>query len=92
MRPSNMTSDAVGQREQLVEVLADQQHGRAARCARRRIAVVDLGDGGEVEAEEGLAAMSTDDLLGQLAREHRALDVAARQRADRRVGAVRSSP
>src|SRR6266404_8829951 len=42
--------DAVREREDLVEVRADEQHGRAA-VARVEDARADLGDGGEVEAE-----------------------------------------
>jgi hypothetical protein len=43
--------DAIGEREQFVEVLADQQDGRA-RVSRGQDPVVDLGDGREVKPED----------------------------------------
>ncbi len=51
MRPSQITTMRSDDLQQLVEVLADEQHGRAV-VARRQQPVVDLGHRGEVEAED----------------------------------------
>jgi hypothetical protein len=76
--------DAVGQFHHLVEILAHQQHGRA-RVPRRHDPRPDLGHGREVEPEAGVRDDEQSDLPGQFARQHRALDVAARERGDGRV-------
>ena len=76
--------DAVGKLEQLVEVLADQQDG-GATVANRHDLGVDLRDGGEVEAEAGIGRDHDGDLTAELPRQHRALDIAARELADRRI-------
>ena len=72
--------EAVGQLEQLVEILAHQQHGGAA-IARRHDLRVDVGDRREVEAEHRIGGDQHIDLARQLARQHGALDIAARERA-----------
>ena len=77
--------DAVGQLQDLVEVLADQQHRRAG-VAGRHDPGADLGDGGEVEAEAGIGHDEEVDRVGELARQHGPLHVAAGQRGDRRLG------
>ena len=80
-RPSPRRDDSA---QQLVEILADQQHAAPAGIARRAMRCMDLG-GGEVQAEAGLATISTVGSSAQLARQHGALHVAARQRLDRRL-------
>jgi hypothetical protein len=55
---ADMTATAVGQFEDLVEILADQQHRRAAVALFHDLAA-DFGDRGEVEPEAGLATIST---------------------------------
>ena len=83
--------DAVGELEQLVEVLADEEH-RGAAVARRHDLGMNLRDGGEVEAEAGIGGDHHVDLAAELAGEHGALDVAARKVADRRVGRAGPDP
>ena len=51
--PVRHDDDAIGQLQDLVEVLAHQQHGGTA-VAGLHDAGADLGDGREVEAEAGI--------------------------------------
>ena len=76
----------VSQFEQFVKVLADQQHGGAAIAGGDDLAV-NVGDGGEVQSEDGVGAAQHVHIAGKFARQHGALDVAAGERADRRVAA-----
>ena len=77
--------DAVGELEQLVEVLAHQQHGGTA-VARRHDLAADHGHGGEIQAEAGIGGDEDIDLAAELARQHDALHIAARELADGRFG------
>ncbi len=77
--------DAVGEFEDFVEVLGDEQHRRAAVALLHDLGA-DVGDGGEVEAEAGIGDDQHVDVAGEFAREHRALHVAAGEVADRRLG------
>ena len=79
--------DAVGELEQLVEVLAHQQH-RCAAVAHLHDLGVDLRHRGEIEPEAGISRDHHIDLATELARQHGALHVAAREIADRRVRAA----
>ena len=79
--------DPVGQLQQLVEILADQQHGGAA-VARLHDLGMDLGHRREIEPEAGIGGDQHLDVAAEFARQHGALHVAARQRRDRRVRAA----
>ena len=57
--PFRHDEDAVRELEDLVEVLADQEHGRAG-IACRDDARADLGDGGEIEPEAGIGRRPAD--------------------------------
>ena len=70
--------DAVRQRQQLVQVFADQQHGTAA-VAHVHQALVDFGHGRKVEAEHRVGDDHHVGIVAQLARQHGALHIAARQ-------------
>ena len=83
-----MTTMRSDELQDLVEVLADQQHGGAA-VARLHDAGADLGDGREVEAEAGIGDDQQVALARELARQHGALHVAAGQALDGGVGAGR---
>src|ERR1700719_3134044 len=78
--------DAVGEREQLVEVFADEQDGDAVVAGLDELRVDEI-DRRKIEAEAGIGG---DEYLRgagtQLAREHGTLDVAAGKVADGRVG------
>src|SRR6516165_5297355 len=67
--------DAIGQLEQLVEVLADQQH-RGAAVARRHKLAADLRDGGDVESKARVGDDQEFDLARELTRQHDPLHVA----------------
>ena len=73
--------DAIGEREDFVEVGADEQHGRAG-VARAHDARANLGHRGEIQAETRVGDDQQLHLAGQLARQHGALHVAAREVAD----------
>ena len=75
---------AIREFEQFVEVFADQQH-RGAAVTRGHDLGVNLRDRGEIQPEAGIGRDQDLDLAAELARQYRALDVAARQRRDRRV-------
>ena len=77
--------DAVGELQDFVEVLGDQQH-RGAAVALFDDLGANIGDGGEIEAEAGIGDDQHVDGAGEFAGEHRALHVAAGEVADRRVG------
>ena len=72
--------------EDFVEILRDEQHRRAAVALLHDLRA-DVGDGREVEAEAGIGDDQHVDVAGELARQHRALHVAAGEVADRRVSA-----
>ncbi len=74
----------VGQFQDLVQILAHQQHRRAG-VARRHDPGADLGHRGEIEPETGVGDDQQIDLAVQFAGQHRALHIAARQRRDRAV-------
>src|SRR5713101_4108446 len=69
-------NDAVGELQELVEVLAHQEHRRAA-VAHRDDLGVDLRDSREIEPEAGICRDHDIDVAAELARQHRALDIAA---------------
>ncbi len=76
--------DAVGDLEDLVEIVADKQNcGTAVR--RRDDLRVDLGDRLEVEAEARIGNYDETGSPGQLAGEDGALDIAAGERGDRSI-------
>src|SRR5258708_23697487 len=79
--------DPVGQLEQFIEVLADQQHRRAAVADRHDLGV-DLRDRGKIEPKAGIGRDHDIDLAAELACQHRALNVAAGELSDRRVDAA----
>ena len=68
--------ETIGELQKLVEIFADQQHGRAA-IARRHDLGVDLRDRGKVETETRIGGDQNVDLTGKLAGEHGALHIAA---------------
>ena len=70
--------------EQFVKVFADQQH-RGAAIARGHDLGVDLRHRREVEAETRIGGDQHFDVAAELARQHRALNVAAGQCRDRRI-------
>ena len=82
-RAARHHGDAVGELEDLVEVLRHQQHGGAAVALLHDLRA-DLGDRGEVEPEAGVGDDQHVDVAGELARQHGALHVAAREGRDRR--------
>ena len=79
--------DAVGHMQQFIQVLADHQHRRAL-VARGHQPGMHLGHGGEVQAEHRVADQQHLGIVAQLTRQHRALHIAARQRADGRALAL----
>ena len=86
--PAAHDDDAVGHMQQLVQVFTDHQHCRAA-VARRHQPRMHFGHGREVQAENRVADQQHLGRVRQLARQHRALHVAARQRSDGRAFALR---
>ena len=83
--------DAVGQFEQLVQVLAHQEH-RSARVAGGEDAVVDLRHRGEVEPEHRVRRDEHRGLPRQLTGQHRPLHIAPGQRGDERLRPPRLDP
>ena len=81
--------DAVGEFEHFVEILGDQQH-RGAAVALLDDLRANVGDGREIEAEAGIGDDQHVDVFREFAREHRALDIAAGEIADRRLGRAAS--
>ena len=79
--------DPVGEREDLVEVLGDQQHADAVRRRLAQVAVHGL-DRGDVEAARRRRGDEHARLALELAREHDLLQVAARELARRQLGAA----
>ncbi len=75
--------------QQFVQVLADHQH-RGAAIAGVDEPAMDLGDGDEVQSEDRVADQQHLGVVRQFPRQHRALDVAAGQRADRCVLVARA--
>ncbi len=76
--------DAVGDLEQLLEVLADHDHAAAARAEPEQL-VVDEGARRDVEAARRLRGDQHQGLERELAGEQRLLQVAARERAGARL-------
>ena len=74
--PWNITTQAIGEFEQLVEIFADQQHRRAA-VSRRHDLGVDLRHRREIQPEAGIGGDQDLDVAAEFARQHRALDIAA---------------
>ena len=70
---------AVGQFQQFVEILADQQY-RGAAIAGGHDLGMDLGHRGEIEPEAGIGGDQHLDLATEFPRQYRTLYVAARQR------------
>ena len=73
--------DAVGEFQDLVEVLRHQENGGAAVTLLHDLRP-NVGDRGEVEAEAGIGDDEHVDVAGQLAREYGALHIAAREIAN----------
>src|SRR5207248_11710241 len=83
--------DPVGESEDLVEVLAQQQHAHAVR--RRLVQVrVDALDRADVQAARGRSGDEHLRLPRELAGKHDLLQVAAREEANRRLRAGRRDP
>ena len=78
--PGVQHDDAVGEGQQLVEILGDQQHA-AAGVAQAAQLVVDVGVGADVEAPGGLGG-DEERRAGQRPGEQHLLQVAAREAAD----------
>ena len=77
--------DAVGQLEQLVQILADEENRGAAVPGSHHLRA-DLRHRREVEPEAGVGGDQHFHVPGQLARQHQALHVAPGEAADRGVG------
>jgi len=75
---------AVGELQQFVAIFAHQQNRRAAVAGGDNLAV-DVGDGGEIEAENRIGGDQDAHLAAEFARQRRSLDGAARKSGDRRV-------
>ena len=78
--------DAVGEREDLLQVLADQKHRAAARAERQELAVDELGRA-DVDAARRLRGEQDFRLARDLAGEQRLLQIAAGERAGARLRA-----
>ena len=85
IRPSYITSDPIGEGEQLLELLGDQQDRRSPSLAQVEQQLVDALDGADVQAARRLDGDEHLRRRVDLAGEDQALEIAARQEPRRRI-------